>query len=101
MHAINSSKQRLTKKYGFTADSTLPTWKNIQIVLLNTPAETYFSQPISQATFNLANSTIGLPLGTLSLLTLGLKFCLKAPHPTIKIKHSINCFETNMQQNIS
>jgi len=66
-------------------------------ILLNTPAETYFSQPISQATFNLANSTTGLPLGTISLLTLGLKFSLKVPHPTNKINHSINCFETNVQ----
>ena len=97
MHSIHSFKQLLTKKYGFTADPTLPTWKNIQIILLNTPAEAYFSQPISQATFNLANSTTGLPLGTLSLLTLGLKFCLKAPHPTNIINHSIKRFETNVR----
>jgi len=89
MHSIHSFKQLLTKKYD-------PTWKNIQIVLLNTPPGTHFSQPMSQATFNLAISTTGLPLGTLSLLALGLKFCLKASHPTHKINHSIIRFETNV-----
>jgi hypothetical protein len=92
MHSIHSFKQLLTKKYGFTSNPTLPTWKNIQIILPNTPAKTYFSQPISQATFNLANSTTGLPLGTLSHLTLGLKCFLKAPHPTNIINHPIKHF---------
>ena len=40
MHSIYSFKQLLNKTYGFTVDSSLPTWKNIQNILLNTPAKT-------------------------------------------------------------
>ena len=96
-HSIYSFKQLLNKTYGFTANSSLPTWKNIQNILLNTPAKIYFCQPSSQAIFNLSNSKAGLPFGTLSLLTLGLKFCLKATHPTNKINLSLNRFEISVR----
>jgi len=97
MHSIYSFKQLLNKTFRFTANSSLPTWKNIQNILLNTRAKIYFCQPSSQAIFNLSNLIAGLPIGTLSLLSLGLKFCLRATHPTNKINLSLNQFEINVR----
>eukprot|EP00956_Cyclotella_meneghiniana_P018244 scaffold30255_cov52-Cyclotella_meneghiniana.AAC.1 len=57
-----------------------------------TNADLYFNQPINKAIFDFTNSPL-LPSGTKSLLALGLKFCLKSPKPTNKIKESLERFK--------
>ena len=53
---LNSFKKLLTKKYGFVADQSIPTWKTAQQIILQTPTELYFVQPHNKAIFNLADT---------------------------------------------
>ena len=93
----NSFKKLLTKKYGFAANQSIPTWKTAQQIILQTPTELYFVQPHNKAIFNLANTKDGLPRGTYSLLSLRLKFCIKSPSPTNNINTSIARFEHDVR----
>ncbi|KAL3791711.1 hypothetical protein ACHAWO_009969 [Cyclotella atomus] len=59
------------------------------------PEELYFSQPKSKAIFIFTNKT--LPSGTISLLSNGLKFCLRASKPTNNIEKSIKRFQEDVR----
>ena len=70
-----------TKKYGFAANQSAPTWKTAQQIALQTPTELNLVQPHNIAIFNIAKTKNGLPKGSYSLLSLGLKFFIKSTIP--------------------
>ncbi len=45
-----------TKKYGFAANQSAPTWKTAQQIALQTPTELNFVQPHNIAIFNIAKT---------------------------------------------
>jgi hypothetical protein len=61
------------------------------------PAENYFNRQNNIAIHNLCKSTKVIPPGALSLLGLGLNFCIKHKYPSNKIKKSIKRFKNDMR----
>ena len=87
----------MLKKFGFIANASKPRWENTQQVLLQMPAEHYFNRQNNTAIHNLCKSTKEIPPGALSLLGLGLNFCIKHRYPTNKIKKSIDRFKNDIR----
>ena len=85
----------LHKQYGFRVDPHLPAWLNARNITLSTPATFLFNQPKNNSIFVFTKST--LPPGTHSLLGLGLKFCIKAKHPTNNLDKTINRFTEDVR----
>ena len=88
---INSFKAKLHNTYGFVADPSLPTWQNVQNVLLDMHPFHYFHRPQNKAVHILLSKSDKkkLPLGTIALLCLGLNFCIKKSLPTNNIDRTI------------
>ena len=82
----------MQKKFGFVADTTKPIWENVQQILQQMPADVYFNCPNNIAIHNLCKCTSDIPPGSMSLLGLGLNFCIKHRYPTNKIQKSIDRF---------
>jgi hypothetical protein len=59
------------------------------------PEELYFSQPKNKSIFIFTKQA--LPPGTISLLSNGLKFCLRASKPTNNIGKSIKQFQDDVR----
>jgi len=89
---MNSFKQLMLKQFGFLADPNKPTWYNSQQVILQTPVSIYVNQPTNNAIHNLCKSTTEIPLGSFTLLGLGLNFCIKHRKPTNSINNSLKRF---------
>ena len=86
-------KNKLTECYGFCADPTLPLWKNIENYVPQMTLQQYYSRATNMAyhDYCIINP---IPVGTRSLLGLGLKYCLKKPRPTNRFDKTIQDFKT-------
>ena len=93
----SSFNQLMLKKFGFIANASKPRWENTQQALLQMPAEHYFNHQNNIAIHNLCKSTKEIPPGAISLLGLGLNFCIKHRYPTHKIKKSIKRFQNDIR----
>ena len=97
-HRIIQFNNRLKQQYGFLANPALTKYNNAKRVLQAMPAEIYFNQPVAKAIFTF--TTAPLPPGTKSLLSLGLKFCIRHRKPTNNIKKSIERIEYDVRTKV-
>ena len=97
---VNSHKNILFRQYGFRVNPSLPTWANIQNILLQTPSNSYFHCPNNKAIHLLINrnSEKHLPPGTAQLLGLSLNFNIKTPFPSNNIKATIERFKRDIHR---
>lgn len=67
-------------------------------VIQEMPQELFLNQPIAKAIFTFTN--LPLPPGTKSLLSLGLKFCIRHRKPTNNIEKSLERFEYDVRTKV-
>ena len=91
---LQKYKNKLTECYGFCADPTLPLWKNIENYALQMTPQQYYSRATNMACHDYCIIN-PMPVGTRSLLGLGLKYCLKKPCPTNCLGKTIEDFKNN------
>ena len=97
-HRINQFNRRLQQQYGFLANINLSKYRNARQVISNMPDELYFNHPICKAIFTFTKAP--LPPGTKSLLSLGLKFCIRHRKPTNNIEKSIERFQHDVRTRV-
>ena len=97
-HRIIQFNNRLKQQYGFLANPALTKYNNAKRVLQAMPSEIYFNHPVAKAIFTF--TTTPLPPGTKSLLSLGLKFCIRHRKPTNNIKKSIERIEYDVRTKV-
>jgi hypothetical protein len=74
--------------YGFLTDITKSYWENCRKILGEMKCYHYFTCPSNMQYHNLCE-TAAPPPGLLSLLSMGLNFCIESPRPNKRIGHSI------------
>lgn len=90
---IHSHKQKLLKQDGFLADPSKQLWENKIAYLEILPFHYIQSMPSNMAVHNLCILPSSIPKGTISVLGLGINFCIKKPHPTNNFKKSLQRFK--------
>ena len=95
---IKEYQQEIKKETGYCADPNLPKWKNVQNYILQ--------MPVAQLTLinNKAYHNKALkstpPIGSKSVLGLGLKFCVKHPRPNHKIQGNLDRLKRDIRRSI-
>ena len=87
-----------SNRYGFCADPDLSIWENLKRHVGEMTILQYFVQAINVQCHNMCDPSSLMPLGVKSLLLgLGLKYCVRTPRPTNKIKITIDCLKRNLR----
>ena len=81
----------IVDQFGFCADPSQPTWKNLEDYLLQLPTTSYFSQATNKACHNYCTQPDAMPRGIPEILSLGLKYCIQKPRPS-------NCIDTTIER---
>ena len=95
--AIFLSKLKCKRTFGFAADPSLPTWKNVENVLAYMKTDEYFNRPNNMTYHNLCTS-IRPPQGIGTTLGLGLKFCIQSDRAPDFVEKSMNRFSDDIRK---
>lgn len=78
------------KQYGFVSDPSLPLHQRVEIRIGEMSEEEWSSRPTNMACHNLLRDGVSLPVGTNTLLGLGLNYCIKTPHTRKTTEHTFS-----------
>ena len=94
---LQQYKKQITNYFGYCADPSLPPWANKLDYIKRMTVEQYSSRPANMGCHDYCMIK-AMPPGTKSLLGLGLKYCIKRPHPTNKLDNTINRFKNDVRR---
>ena len=100
-HLHESTIKDCLNTYGFTANPSLPTWKNVENALCQQSPEEYFNRPSQMAFHNLCGSIRQTPKGIGTTLGLGLKFYVQTDQAPFSLEKSFQRFEKDMRTKVT